>query len=68
MCTNARKFLFQHTQNRGFMKIFHIKKSIIWQKLYQKINKKTADRSQPFYLLNYAKLGSTTNCNTQYAT
>ena len=27
MCTNARKFLFQHTQNKCFMKIFHIKKS-----------------------------------------
>ena len=47
MCTNEQMFLFQHTQNKGFMKIFHIKKSIIGQKIYQKINKKTAGRSLP---------------------
>ena len=39
MCTNEQIFFFQHTQNKGFMKIFHIKKSIIGQKIYQKINK-----------------------------
>ena len=40
MCTNTQMFLFQHTQNGCFTRIFYIKKSIQRQKLYQKINKK----------------------------